>query len=84
MDLEGSRVLVYEFALGLKKVLPNSDKFVGPSSISVSLDELRRGSLKIVGTIIGLLNPFGHVSLKEFVALDEPMEKVIYASYFRS
>ncbi|KAJ3024754.1 UNVERIFIED_CONTAM: hypothetical protein HDU68_007808 [Siphonaria sp. JEL0065] len=69
MDLEASRVLVYDFAIGLKRILPATEKTGFPVSI-VPMEELRKGCLRIIGGILGVLNQFGTVGIKTFVALE--------------
>ncbi|KAJ3248449.1 hypothetical protein HDU78_000611 [Chytriomyces hyalinus] len=69
MDLQGSRVLVYDFAIGVRRVLPAiEDKDWGST---YGLDELRRGTLKVLGCIMGFSNRFSTVPMRGLI----PQEK---------
>ncbi|KAJ3070356.1 hypothetical protein HDU98_006622, partial [Podochytrium sp. JEL0797] len=69
MELAGSRVLVYDFSVALKRVLLATDKAGFPVGI-VSMEELRKGCLKIVGGLMGVLNRFGGVGVKAMLVLE--------------
>jgi hypothetical protein len=60
LDLEGSRVLVPDFILGLRRVLPRLEKgFV----THFPAEDLRRAALSILGSIFALPNHFDGVTI---------------------
>ncbi|KAJ3171864.1 hypothetical protein HK101_011215 [Irineochytrium annulatum] len=66
-DLEGARILVPDVIVGIRRVLPRLEReFI----LNVSLEELRRASLKILGTIFTLPNHFEAVGVKGFADFD--------------
>ncbi|ORY23340.1 hypothetical protein BCR33DRAFT_796550 [Rhizoclosmatium globosum] len=65
----GIRVLVNDFSVGLKRVLLSTDKTGYPITV-VPMEELRKGCLRIIGSIIGVLGVFGEVKMKNFVILE--------------
>lgn len=60
-DLDGVRMLVPDFVVGIKLVLP---KLAPDFKCRVPLDQLRLAAIKVVSTIMCLPNHFEKVSLK--------------------
>ncbi|KAM3589848.1 hypothetical protein VKS41_000701 [Umbelopsis sp. WA50703] len=61
-DLEGVRLMVPDFVVGIKSILPS----IQPEfrNVVVSVDELRLAAIKVTSTIMSLPNHFENVTLK--------------------
>ncbi|KAJ3088524.1 hypothetical protein HK100_008014, partial [Physocladia obscura] len=70
MDLDGSRSLVFDFALAIKRILPTTEKIGFPFAI-VPMEELRRGCFRLIGSILGAFNNLKNLSVKSFVFLEK-------------
>ncbi|KAJ3357804.1 hypothetical protein HDU83_002932 [Entophlyctis luteolus] len=69
-DLQGSRVLLPDFAIALNRVLPTTEKSGFPVGI-VPMDELRRACLKILSGMLGVLSRFPEVSIRTSVSMQQ-------------
>jgi hypothetical protein len=61
-DLEGVRLMVPDFVVGIKSILP---KMQPEFRNIVSVDELRLAAIKVTSTIMCLPNHFENVTLKQ-------------------
>ncbi|KAJ3218180.1 hypothetical protein HDU67_006442 [Dinochytrium kinnereticum] len=67
LDLEGIRVLVPHFVIGLKRILPKLEKdFI----LNFPVDELRRAAFKIIGTVFAVPNLLDGVSVLGVTEMD--------------